>query len=220
MSPLARQRSSRDVREAAYEVRRAVNQQQARAAFGALACNGERPLTAASKVLPPPLVKQNSDGLPLDVHGHAARAGQSSGVGLQCALSAACTCLHAADPVRRGQAMERLAVLLRQGAAAAPDQLHTIDLRIKRGSNGSFGFALSDLHYADRPDCNRVTRLMPGGAADAAGLRLLDKVVAIAGEPIVEGVSVMGLGLLSRDETEAWVTVQRPVPVASRMQIV
>ena len=114
MSPLARQRSSRDVREAAYEVRRAVNQQQARAAFGALACNGERPLTAASKVLPPPLVKQNSDGLPLDVHGHAARAGQSSGVGLQCALSAACTCLHAADPVRRGQAMERLAVLLRQ----------------------------------------------------------------------------------------------------------
>ena len=49
---------------------------------------------------------------------------------------------------------------------------------------------------------------------------LSDKVVAIAGEPIVEGASIMGLGLLSRDEIEAWVTVQRPAPVASRMQIV
>ena len=61
---------------------------------------------------------------------------------------------------------------------------------------------------------------MPGGAADAAGLRLLDKIIAIAGEPIVEGASIMGLGLLSRDEIEAWVSVQQPVPVASRMQIV
>lgn len=183
-----------------------------RPVFGALTCNGERQMTAASK-LPSQLVWKNSDGLPLEVHGPASRSGK---LGLQRALAAACNALHAADPVRRAHAMERLAVLLRQGAVEG----HTTNLRIRRGANGSFGFALSDLHYADRPDCNRVTRLMPGGAAEAAGLRLLDKVIAVAGEPVVEGASVMGLGLLSRDEIEAWVTVERPAPVASRTQIV
>tara|TARA_B110001452_G_scaffold128829_1_gene107033 strand:- start:612 stop:1220 length:609 start_codon:yes stop_codon:yes gene_type:complete len=187
--------------------------------------------------------------------------------------------LEAAVSQRDPTAMRRLAAMLRHGSGgssirsgggscsssssggearrgntsgATPVTAAAHDVQIRRGVDGSFGFALSDLTYGDGagagggdgpsgnyggtaggvdsssgngassslapasaassaspPDCNRVTRLQRGGAAEVAGLRLLDKVVAVDGAVVPPGGSVMGLGLLGA-LPEVRLSVERP----------
>lgn len=97
----------------------------------------------------------------------------------------------------------------RLGALLAPRR--TLDVRIVRGAESSFGFALADLSYAATSDYNRVSKLQRGGPAEAAGLALLDKVVAANGVPVPEGQSLMQMGMLA-GAAEVRLTVGRPGP--------
>ena len=113
-------------------------------------------------------------------------------------------------------AAERVSCLLRQGRLGS----HTLEVKVKRGPDGRFGFALSDVtSTSDAPDCNRIYSLLP--SAQLAGLQLLDKVVACNGVRVPEDSSMMGdLSKLGLGQPTVRLTVERPATATGVHQVI
>ena len=59
----------------------------------------------------------------------------------------------------------------------------TLEISLTKGGNG-FGMGLSDINQGENITYNRVTKLLPGGPAQNAGLMMYDQIVSIDGKPI------------------------------------